>query len=977
MGKQSKPCVIWVMPPELPEPVLSCFFDSITNTSFSVFCQAPVENNQAGGQPSYLLELQASSSSSSSSSRPSEGNKSSEAMVGSKQERHEEDSRENSGDDIGRNASDDNEASDEPTNLDEQSTGARGPDKGQVASSSVRRVRSELPTFHLTDLSPATQYTATIYVQNAKGRSRPASYQVSTSAATDLSGSPSGRVQFINKRLSASPSSSSSSSADQTGSSLADRLISYLRVDDYLSRSVNNFYSNTSNGLAGADGGQQLLARPLLATVGVVLLSSCTIIVVAFLLTRLCHRAGRRQTGRRTSTNSIKTKRNKRGESRIWCSSNSLGTKLSTYDGLAKAEPQLERPVQLTPAHSSSCSSSGGQASRLKALASGGGGGSGSDTSRETNTDSTLICSSAKSSHNNNNNNRQMIESPAAAAATAIVSSVIGVGGGGAVEMAAPAVRSSRESLYGGGGGCGAKSPIMMMMRPSQSVVFASEQHLRKCAGGGGGLYSTINRQQQQQQHNCSPLLAANSETPQMSIQSGASDSGASQTTGTTTTPANPATNNLAELARLQVNHSDNHRELHIAAAAAAAMSERCGSDSQACVGGPGSISEQQQQPLYVIRATTPSSASCSNFVVPPSCNRMVANQNCLNSSLQPAARQQQSIRLVGHKGDAAVATTMVPSEVVAPQHQLQNALGFTGWAYLSDSAAPATSSPDNRSGNGASLDRQAETQVDLATANRFGYTNGNASACNHHSLADASVSSAMLSMEPPIPSGFLPPSGSVPVSLSECQHLHLSADETRQYRRQRQRRFSQEFPSSDIAFNLAIPGQYNSSSHAGGGGGSGSYLTLAPTMLSSGAQNNYRQQQHYQEGEHDHQFGVYADQQQPHFVEDLSQSFVTYVAADADNILPCGGSTLSDRPESDYRHNHQCSASQTLDNSFRQPWRAEAASIVRRSSLERTAAGPQQARHHSRQGQRVKFDDHRTCNLDLEDDDGGDPENS
>jgi len=181
VGKQERPCVINVVPSELPDPVFGCFFDNLTNSSFSVHCQT---SQASTGRQSYLLEISQ--------------NGEERAAVATAHRDH-----------------------DEPTRAFNEQNSERQHQQ-QQQQQEMRRLFSESPSFEVTDLQPGTSYNIMIYVQNQKGRSPPALHQTSTLPANEVSGSPgAGKIHLNGKRISPNPS-------------LSERIMSYLRVNDLL-----------------------------------------------------------------------------------------------------------------------------------------------------------------------------------------------------------------------------------------------------------------------------------------------------------------------------------------------------------------------------------------------------------------------------------------------------------------------------------------------------------------------------------------------------------------------------------------------------------------------------------------------------------------------------------------------------------------------------------------------------------------------
>lgn len=371
MGHQEQPCVIQVVASEAPDPVISCFFDDFTSTSFSIHCQAPgsvLSSGQLQGQQkqTYLLELQPINS---IESRQTASNSN---PIVSQQLRDAPDPL-------------------DPGEVDaESSTAEQQHYQQHETEKRVRKLSSELPSFHVTDLRPNTNYLVRVYAQNSRGRSNPLSYERSTlsgppdqsdsgetepgSSAASMQFHAPGQVQLINKLR------------HVDGSSLSTRLISFLNVGQYI----------------GA--GELNSAKPVLSIALIVLLCTISLVTVVFFANRLCKSAGAARQGSASSD-----RKQKRASLLKQVQHVGSAADLRTYD---KRDPQL---LKLTPA----CHV--GAAAAEQQQRSNGGIGSGSDTSRETNTDSTLILSSpltaavgptTSSSSSANNNSKSQVAPP-------------------------------------------------------------------------------------------------------------------------------------------------------------------------------------------------------------------------------------------------------------------------------------------------------------------------------------------------------------------------------------------------------------------------------------------------------------------------------------------------------------------------------------------------------------------------------------
>lgn len=355
LGQQGQPCTILVVASEVPDPVISCFFDDFTSTSFSVHCQAPSSigaGGQAPGQQrqTYLLELQQADGELAAQTASNSSPKLEQQLKGLPAPSLEE----------GSDA--------------KGSAGLEEQQQQQVQENplQVRRLTSDTPSFHVTDLKPNTNYLVRAYAQNSRGRSNPLSYERSTlagsdeqpdsedthdvgSAATSMQFHGSGQVQLINKLR------------PGENSGLAGRLISFLNVGKYIGSSELNS------------------AKPVVGISLIVLLLTISLVSVVFFTSRLCKSAG--QTRRLSTDSDRKQKRTARLKQVQHAES---GASLRTYD---RRDPQLLRltPACPTSGHISKQQQQPPPQQQQRANA---GLGSGSDTSRETNTDSTLVLSS-------------------------------------------------------------------------------------------------------------------------------------------------------------------------------------------------------------------------------------------------------------------------------------------------------------------------------------------------------------------------------------------------------------------------------------------------------------------------------------------------------------------------------------------------------------------------------------------------------
>lgn len=245
-SRQGKACAIRVVISELPDPVFQCFFDKITQSSFSVHCQAP---DSRQGRQSYLLELYQN------------GEHDKFNLDGGTSDKPQQlTSRHNQSNWSGERSSSDTKADDEEDEdageMDENlPSGQQMHHRQQKVLKSQRR--SEIPSFELSDLEPDTNYNVLIYTQNSKGRSLPASYQASTLPALGANQADAGKVLLTDRRALTAQASAS------------QRLGAYFKLADHF------------NG------------RPMVGVALVVLLSALTLAIVAFFVSR----ARRRQSG--------------------------------------------------------------------------------------------------------------------------------------------------------------------------------------------------------------------------------------------------------------------------------------------------------------------------------------------------------------------------------------------------------------------------------------------------------------------------------------------------------------------------------------------------------------------------------------------------------------------------------------------------------------------------------------------------------
>lgn len=188
IGRQLIPCIIEVSPSSVPDPVFNCFSDSLTNSSFSIHCQPPVDsgNGPSSGRINYVIDFHP--------------------------------------DDPMGDSANGYSSSGEPNRQRQSTTHLRTRDHDEYEGPNgferdIRQIVSETPSFELIDLQPDTRYKVTIYAQNLKGRSEPTFYKVST--LPEYKGK---RIQLSNAK------------AIQRGepNTLSERLISYLNLSDYV-----------------------------------------------------------------------------------------------------------------------------------------------------------------------------------------------------------------------------------------------------------------------------------------------------------------------------------------------------------------------------------------------------------------------------------------------------------------------------------------------------------------------------------------------------------------------------------------------------------------------------------------------------------------------------------------------------------------------------------------------------------------------
>lgn len=444
IGSQLVPCIMQIIPFELPEPVIGCFSDTITPSSFSIHCQpsAPL-----GGQPfsqlgklNYLLELYVPTTTITGEEGGADDNNSPPSKRGGKyhhskhQDTHviqrdqetgdedENDSSNNSSDDSYlenvNNAAKQQKGQEQRAHklvISDQIGSSSGSKKqavnefngSQVSMRKLKQIVSDQPSFHLEGLEPDTGYNVLVYAQSSKARSVAASLPTSTlpgpgpgssSAAITDSSAGGGRVElFNNKRLLNSKDGSS-------WFSFSDKLYSQIKLTDLMGNLNGN-------------------SRRFIEISLIVILCAISLALVTFLLTHLC-----RPSRGAVAANSPKQRRRpkdtraaNKSKLRVQVASSETNNEpsspiadslanqtLETYD---KRKAQLDSGIQLTPANSL-------QLPGAKLVANSRGeivAGAGSDSSRETNTESTLISSTTRTNNttNSTSNSRTTINAGA------------------------------------------------------------------------------------------------------------------------------------------------------------------------------------------------------------------------------------------------------------------------------------------------------------------------------------------------------------------------------------------------------------------------------------------------------------------------------------------------------------------------------------------------------------------------------------
>lgn len=343
MGNQGAPCVIKLVPSELPDPVFSCFFDNPTTDSLSVHCQGPA-GQSVGSRQSYLLELYTNSTDQDAETTTTRGTSTKSSHLKQSRQQHQSD---NNQQDFLHDESSAEGSGDQGDEVLQETMDIRG--MRQVA-----KLSSDSPSFHVHDLKPATNYNFIVYVTNSKGRSAPASYQASTLPLDSASSG--SRVSFQGR-------------SEQMGfqSQLSERVKSFLRIGDYFSG------ENSGN--------------PMIGVAIAVILGALSVFLISLLLIKVCHSTP--SSRRRNISGSSDQRGNKRKRAR--------GDSVAPVDD----DDRLVAGQSHQLVSSSSNSNKSGSNSN-----SGGFHGNGSDTSRETNTDSTLI-SSPRVSNSVDHNQRQ------------------------------------------------------------------------------------------------------------------------------------------------------------------------------------------------------------------------------------------------------------------------------------------------------------------------------------------------------------------------------------------------------------------------------------------------------------------------------------------------------------------------------------------------------------------------------------------
>jgi len=412
MGLQSRPCIIQLVHSELPEPVLGCFVDNQTHSSFSVHCQPGANGQPAGERPvgahwprtsalQYVLELYAPPADEQELPRlpaeePDKYNQSDrfnqQAPSGNQNHLSLRTPLQEAGSGAGS-------AEEEPTRGDYEEERAASEQRAQQQVR-VRRLLSEAPSFDVENLRPNTVYNLLIFVQNSKGRSQPARHQASTRPPPATSGAqaasnvelgrssgPLGQVSLVGGRPAAKQQ-------EQTRlERLAGRLAALFSPGAWGQPEATpaNGGEISSGISSGSGAGSGLGASPVASVALVLLLCVCSVLLVSLLLNRLlCQRAAAK---RRLARRQAGPPRDSRpggklasslagGRKETSCSSNSSSPPSSNGDvEFSNARGRAERLRQLGPSPSGLANQNN---NRNRS----------DNTSRETNTDSTLLVSS-------------------------------------------------------------------------------------------------------------------------------------------------------------------------------------------------------------------------------------------------------------------------------------------------------------------------------------------------------------------------------------------------------------------------------------------------------------------------------------------------------------------------------------------------------------------------------------------------------
>lgn len=238
LGAMRTPCLIHIAPSELPEPVIGCFSDSVTASSFSVHCQPSGGGGAAvsttNERHNYVLELYTLNSSS-------------------------------------------------PLMTDLVASAQQVPIATTSSSSfrQVRRVSSDEPSFTVTNLAPSTSYRVHIFVQNGKGRSPPAVIDESTKAGEPLAGARA-HVQLVDKRLRDSSANADEQDEDDNEDDPNDASAAGVSV----SRALSSSYAAVRDYISAK--GDGALRHAIISLGFVVIAISSSLMLISCLVFRTC-----------------------------------------------------------------------------------------------------------------------------------------------------------------------------------------------------------------------------------------------------------------------------------------------------------------------------------------------------------------------------------------------------------------------------------------------------------------------------------------------------------------------------------------------------------------------------------------------------------------------------------------------------------------------------------------------------------------